>query len=388
MSPFIKRREPSKPVEGHSKRVERKKKSSSNRSESRRDAIKPVVVANPTWGAFRDFWTDCEMTITPYLSGLIDIEGGHIGLSGMWLDSCTDYTFGSSCNCCGRTPSNYLEVRAGDGDGLYSVFELHFEKNAVGALAILDENCQFATEIINSSSAAFDDYQDNAQVLIDFNKGFYEFFYDSIGELDRTLEMHFLGEISAGDNPLYLAGSKTKGILIFGESNEGRDSNQSLVTINNVMPGKYRSFLFANRNADNENILVPRVMLLLEESAAESIGLSIDFANHLNLEEERSLWSKSTVLARIGDPLAPEAILANIKSNFLRLAIASLNEDDELSTRIRIQYLSWLLLLQAHDPSPEREKYLVEELNEWEIALEVIHQARGQFSRRLVENSP
>ncbi len=369
MSPFIKRREPSKPIEGQSNQVERKKKkSSSNRSESR-----PVVVANPTWGAFREFWTDCEMTITPYLSGLVDIEGGHVGLSGMWLDSCTDYTFGSSCNCCGRTPSNYLEFRAGDGDGLYSVFELHFEKNAVGALAILDENCQFATEIINVSSTAFDDYQDNAQVLIDFNNSFYELFYNSIGELDCTLEMHFLGEITAGE-----------GILIFGESNEGRGSNQSIVTINNMVPGKYRSFLFANRNADNENILVPRVMLLLEESAAESIGLSINFANHLNLEEECLLWSKSTVLARIGDPLAPEAISTNIKSNFLSLEIAYLKQDDELSTRIRIQYLSWLLLLQAHDPSPERKKYLVEKLNEWEIALEVIHQARGQFSRRLV----
>lgn len=383
MSPFLKRREPSKPIQIQSKRVEKKKKPSSNRGELRRSSVKPERVANPTWGAFRDFWVDCEITITPYLSGLVDIEGGRLGVSGTWLDGCTNYTTESSCPSCGRTSSNYLEVRSGNGDGLYSVFELHFERNSVGALVILDEDCQFAFEILNSSSAAFDNYKEDSQVLIDFNRSFYEFFYDSIGEFDRTLEMHYLGEITAGDNPIYSMGSEPNGILIFGESNEGKDSNQAMVTVNNIKPGVYRNFIFANRDEENENILVPRVMLLLEESAAESIGLSTDFANHVNLKEEYSLWSKSTVFARIGEPLAPDAILANAKSNFLRLAIASLNGDIDLAKRIQIEYLSWLILLQAHNPSPEREDYILENLDEWAISLEVIHQARGQLGRRL-----
>jgi len=264
---------------------------------------------------------------------------------------------------------------------------LHFERNAVGALVILDPDCEFASEIINITSAAFDSYSDNSQVLIDFNRDFYAFFYNAIAEFDRTLEMHFLGEIIAGDNPVYSFGSEPNGILIFGESNEGKDSNQSIVTVNRIKPGKYRNFVFANRNEENENILVPRVMLLLEESAAESIGLALYFANHVNLNEEYSLWNKSTAFARIGEPLAPGVILANVKFNFLSLAIASLNEDSELSKRIQTEYLSWLLLLQAHNPSQERDEYIFENLNTW-ATLDVIHQARGQLGRRLAENNP
>lgn len=384
MSPFLKRREPSNVVEGQIKRTERKPKNPSSHKRPPKNTSKPQFVASPTWGSFRDFWTDCEMTITPYLSGFVDIEGGHLGISGFWLEKCFDCMYEASCSTCGREMENYLQIRAGDGDGIYSVFELHFEQNAVGALVILDEGSQFATEAMASIAETTERQQEDPQALVDFYKSFYKYFYKFIGDLDRSLGMYCIGEISAGMNPVFSRGSEPSGILIFGESGEGKDSNQSIVTVDNVLPGNYRTFIFAHRNLQNENILMPRMLLLLEESAAESIGLSKDFADRVNFKDELDRWSNSTVFSRIGEPLASYAISANINWGDLRVAKAIVEEDLEMAMTMKMESLSWILLLQMHASSNESQKYLEESLSELGLSSETIHQARGQFNRRII----
>jgi hypothetical protein len=385
MAPFLKRREPSKPVDTSGNRVGRAKPASAGQKKHRESSLRPVFVASPDWGSFRKFWTDCEMTITPYLSGFIDIEGGQVGISGKWFDPCAECSFEVSCSKCGRNTSNHLAVRAGDGDGIYSVFELHFESESVGALVILDEGNQFASYFLESISDTAETHQDDNEVLSDFYRDFYAYFYQSISEFDSSLEMHFVGDIEVGVHPVFANESNSGGILIFGETGEGKDSNQALVTIDGVPRGKYRLFIFGNRDEANNDILLPRILLLLEEESAESIGLTKTFAKPVSISEEYKRWGEATVFARIGEPLAPFTILSNINWSELQLAMALANENEDLAALWKLQSLSWLLLFQAHQPSSESEEYLIDSTSELDISPNLIHNLRGQFGRRLID---
>ena len=344
---------------------------------------KPEVVESPTWGSFRKFWTDCELTITPNLSGFIDIEGGSVGISGKWFETCSSCYSKTSCSDCGRNATNSFQLRAGNGDGIYTVFEISFEEKAVGALLILDD-IGYAPAIMERIASTNSTIDDDPDALAEFYKEFYKDFYKSIGEFDQSLPMHYLGDIRVDENPIYTKGDDPAGILIFGESGEGKDSIHSLVTLNNIVPGNFRSFVFAHRNEENENILVPRFVLILEENSANQIGLTEVFANGISLKDEYELWSKSTVFARIGEPLAPYVISGNVDWCNLRFARELRVEDYETARDMRMEWLSWLLLLQSHIPSTEINELIQEVASKIDIPISTLHIARGQFQKDLM----
>lgn len=347
---------------------------------------KPEMVQLPTWGSFRDFWVNCELTITPRLLGFIDIEGGHIGISGEWIESCGICFLETSCAECGRNSSNFLHLRAGNGDGVYSAFELSFDEKTVGSFLILDD-FGYAPALMERISEASEKLEEDPKVLEDFYVEFYENFYESIGYLDPSLQMYFFGEIEANENAIYSRDGEPAGIMIFGESGEGKDSKQSLVTSNNIDSGKYRIFVFALRDEDNNNILVPRSVLILEETAAEEIGLIRDFAKSVNLHDEYNLWNESTVFARIGEPLAPYAISANKDWSDLKFAREMRIENFESARDIRMEWLSWLLMLQYYIPSTEVQELIWEVATNIEIPLSTIRAARGQFKSDLLNGA-
>ena len=197
--------------------------------------------------------------------------------------------------------------------------------------------------------------------------------------------MHYLGDIRVDENPVYTNGDEPAGILIFGESGEGKDSIQSLVTLNNILPGNYRSFVFAHRNEENENILVPRFVLLLEENSANLIGLTKDFAKAINLKDEYERWSKSTVFARIGEPLAPYVIDANINWCNLRFAREYRVENYGAVISVIMEQLSWQLLSQAYFASDETKEYIEESAQKIDVSISTILKARGQFNHELFD---
>jgi hypothetical protein len=342
------------------------------------------TVNKPNWGSFQDFWINCELTITPRLLGFVDIEGGHVGISGRWIPSCDNCFSEVTCVDCGRNPSNYLHLRAGNGDGVYSVFEISFEEKVVGAFLMLDD-FGYTPALIESISEVNSSHEENPEVLNDFYINFYENFYESIGYLDKSLQLHFFGDIEAGENPIYLRDGEAAGIIIFGESGQGRDSKQSLVTLNNILPGSYRTFVFANRNEENNNILVPRSVLLLEENAAEEIGLTRDFAKPIDLQEEYVRWNDSSVFARIGGPLAPYAISANKDWCDLRFARELRVEDFDTARDMRMEWLSWLLMLEKYAPSADIQELIQEIADKIDLPLSTIYYARGQFTQDLID---
>ena len=345
---------------------------------------RPEIVAKPTWGSFRKFWTDCELTITPNLSGFIDIEGGSVGISGKWFETCSSCYSKTSCSTCGRKSTNSFQLRAGNGDGIYSVFEICFEEKAVGALLILDE-IGYAPAIMERIASTNEIKDDDPDALAEFYKEFYKDFYKSIGEFDQSLPMHYLGDIRVDENPIYMKGDDPAGILIFGESGEGKDSIHSLVTLNNIAPGNYRSFVFAHRNEENENILVPRFVLILEENSANQIGLTEDFANVINLKDEYERWSKSTVFARIGEKLAPYVISGNVDWCNLRFAREIKVEDYETARDVRMEWLSWLLMLQSYIPSKETQELILDSARKLDLSPSILLKARGQFNHELFD---
>jgi hypothetical protein len=229
-------------------------------------------------------------------------------------------------------------------------------------------------------------HEEDPKVLDNFYVNFYENFYQSIDDLDHSLQMHFIGEIEAGENPIYSRGGEPAGIMIFGESGQGQDSKQSLVTLNNILPGNYRAFVFANRNQENNNILVPRSILILEEDAAEEIGLTKDFASSINLDDEYARWNSSTVFARIGNRLAPYVMSANQDWCNLRFSGQIRAEDFDTARDMRMEWLSWLLMLQHHIPSTDIKELIREIAMKIDIPISTIHSARGQFISDLMRD--
>lgn len=88
-------------------------------------------------------------------AGFFNVEGGDAALSTSyfpWCDSCLELLGPalSPCEECGRGPGKFIRIPAGDGDGVYVVFEI-FEvarpKFGVGAIVIFDHRYGIADAI-------------------------------------------------------------------------------------------------------------------------------------------------------------------------------------------------------------------------------------------------
>jgi len=339
-----------------------------------------LKVKDPTWKSFRQYWNDCETVITPILNGFVDIEGGHLGIAGRWLPSCSECFDSISCTHCGRTTSNYIHFRAGDGDGVYGVFEMWFDSKCAGALVLMDPGAQFANSIINSLGDLTSQLDNDPESLIEINNGLYNYFYETFDSLDESLNLISFTQIEVEENPVYTNPENSLGILILGEAGEGIDSDQSLVTVNNLDTGLYNIFLFGTRDIANENIIIPRVALILNEDISDEIGLNFGIGETINLADEYGNWSKSSVFARFGGRLAEVIPYANFSWwQNIRRKMTSLN-DNEKSIYDELESYSWLLLALAVT-NAESITELFDTLDLDENLIRALHALRGQQNR-------
>ena len=339
-------------------------------------------VKKPNWGAFKSFWTDCEMTITPHLKGFIDIEGGAVGVSGKWLPGCEECLNSVECKKCGRNLTNTQQIRAGDGDGLYSVFQITFEEEKVGGLCLFDEGAQFAPNLVSSILETSNAMEEEFHYLDEFYQNFYSYFYEFIGDIDKNLTMYLAGEIKVVANE---KNAKT-GVLLIGESFEGIDSDQSLIALRDMPIGDYRVFIFGDREPTNGNVLVPRVLLILKDSAANQIGLIENFCTMLDMKEEVNLWNNAMVLSRIGERLAPFALNANwnlANMEMVRKSTFVDTTEDEL-LMLKLESLSWLIMVSHHLKDREFKKAVTNSLADYKKHVKTIHNLRGQINRQLI----
>jgi hypothetical protein len=149
--------------------------------------------------------------------------------------------------------------------------------------------------------------------------------------------------------------------------------------------GVYKVFMFASRNHDNNNCIIPKVLLILDSESATRIGLNSGFAQKIDLKKEIELWNKATVFARIGDPLAFSAMIHNYKWAEVRLVGGLANEtlDDSRAGDLKLESLSWLLMVSEKIDSEELRSGLESELENMSDYISYIHHLRGQFGRDL-----
>lgn len=88
-------------------------------------------------------------------AGFFNVEGGDAAAATdyfRWCDSCLDILGPVSklCQDCGRKPGEFIRVPAGDGDGVYVVFELYAPtspESGLGALVIFDNQYEIANSV-------------------------------------------------------------------------------------------------------------------------------------------------------------------------------------------------------------------------------------------------
>jgi hypothetical protein len=342
-------------------------------------------VGGPNWESFRNFWNDSEIVISPTIAGFIDIEGGEISISGKWLpkcDECKEMTF---CKTCGKDSTNRISIRSGQGDGFYCVHELLFDGRAVGGLVVFDNGDNYTLPIIDIITEAHDNVNENSNALPVLHEELTKYIYNYLDEINPYEELYEVGSLIAESNPVYGSKEESNGILIIGESGEGVDSDQSLITLNNIKMGVYKVFMFASRNHDNNNCIIPKVLLILDSESATRIGLNSGFAQKIDLKKEIELWNKATVFARIGDPLAFSAMIHNYKWADVRLVGGLANEtlDDSRAGDLKLESLSWLLMVSEKIDSEELRSGLESELENMSDYISYIHHLRGQFGRDL-----
>jgi hypothetical protein len=85
--------------------------------------------------------------------GFFNVEGGQVGIATKMLPWCDCMSFNlgpaESCGSCKRNSTNYMNMIAGNGDGVYVVFEIvrKVDKSVVGALTMFDNEYQIANQI-------------------------------------------------------------------------------------------------------------------------------------------------------------------------------------------------------------------------------------------------
>jgi hypothetical protein len=260
---------------------------------------------------------------------------------------------------------------------------LWFDGRAVGGLVIFDNGDDYAAPMIDIIDSAHDDVYENSNAEPLLHEELTRFIYDYLDEINPNEELYEVGSLIAESNPVYSSEGESVGILIIGESGEGEDSVQSLITLNNIRTGEYKVFMFGTRNPENNNCVIPKVLLILNTESATGIGLKSGFAQKIDLKKEMELWNKATVFARIGDPLAVPVMISNHNWAQVRLVGGLANEtiDDSRALDLRLESLSWLLMVSRRIDSKEILSSLEKDLETFSEFISSIHHLRGQFGR-------
>lgn len=322
---------------------------------------------------------------------LVSVDGGSLGVATEWLPSCLECDetyFQKECETCGRNVTNYIDFRAGRGDGVYPVFSLISGETSIGCLILFDsENSLYSIgSLYTGTINDMREYTEENEI----QQGL-----DEVGELLP----HFLDSYEE-DLPIYELGSisveKTfdfsdkefnnrYGYLVIGESGEGINSTSAMGTINIVEPGEYKVLISGMRDNTNNDIFIPRFAMIIKSDKAESMGLSEDIVPKLNFKEEKSKWNNATVAAYIGNPQNNAAFYSNslyYLSNFSHYESQNLPKEE-----LRFAALgaaSWILMLHSVVPNNELVQQINQILHQFDADVKLIHELRGQLSRRLI----
>lgn len=300
----------------------------------------PTSVSEPTFGAFRDFVSHTETVITPYPLGFFNIEGGHLGIASQLLPSCSqcngysDEAVSFSCDACGRTPENYLHVRAGHGDGVYGAFELAWGDQFLGNICFTGSDVDLANRF-HQAAQALTAGNENLEIFSDL-------FWQEFGAFPSDLQLDYFGTLHGVKDPTWnLDSGAGIGTYYFADVGEGENPRSAIVTSSNIPMGKQDVYLFSSREERNNNVLIPQVVLTLESSLAKSIGLpSGEWSVDVN--QEAQAWANATVFSSIGGERASSVAAMNAALFYSMTGKGFFDEATEWDYQMKT--LSWTAL--------------------------------------------
>lgn len=291
-------------------------------------------ITGNTFGDLDHYLSSCEEVITPYLNGAVSIDGGMLAIAGKALPACeTCYGYNSTspqfdCSVCGRTTENYLHVRSGFGDGIYINYDLYWGNLCGGTITILDEGNEWARNVagelvkIRNKEIHYDQTMTN--------------FWDYTHAADKTLELHYFGQVQTEADDRWSSQGSAYGSLFFGDTNAGIDSLASVVYSKNMPVSKHHVYGYCDRN--EKGVLIPRFVLTLREEVATKLGMPM---SNPGLMKEFETWQNAGVFASIGGQLAQTAAQINVAVEYA--ALANENFDAETIKDHETQLMSWLI---------------------------------------------
>lgn len=269
----------------------------------------PTRVAELTFGAFRDFVMNTDTVITPYPLGFFNIEGGHLGIASQLLPSCSQCggysaeAVAFTCDACGRTPENYLQVRAGRGDGIYGAFELAWGNRFLGNICFTGSDVELVSRF---HQAALDLTAGNEELEI-----FSDLFWQEFEAFPADLQLDYFGTLQGVKDPTWnLDSGAGIGTYYFADVGEGENPRSAIVTSSNIPLGQQDVYLFSSRDERNNNALIPHVVLTLESQLAKSIGLPSGVWS-VDVNQEAEAWADATVFSSIGGERASSVAAIN-----------------------------------------------------------------------------
>jgi hypothetical protein len=253
-----------------------------------------------------------------FFSSVFNVEGGEASIADERMPACDD-CFGVEshsfdCDSCGRSKSNFIKFRAGDGDGIYAVVDICLPGDEpLGGLLIFERNLvgNMLAMVENGSPQLFD---------LDFS------------EVMEEMEGVCIGNIT-------LIGDPEDGghyCLYVGDAGAD-DSGKYALSYFHADPGEYSIFLFGVRQA----------ALILPRNRLEEFGLSEE---HDWSEEEIRHFAVGSMLDTVMSHMNPagiDAVAYNVELNRLE----SIDEEDIVPNQ-GSTFISWMV--QLHDMAPER----------------------------------
>jgi hypothetical protein len=233
-----------------------------------------------------------------------NIESGLFAIGTYAIGDCDECDWSSltnnttDCSSCARTPKDYLVGIAGDGDGVYTVWEIwDASYRTIGIMAVLDSGYKTATavrELVESGTAPFWD----DEYVSDFNK----LKRMVVGTLEDT-SILMIGETALADDSSNAIVSVLTGV---------DDEDDFEVSYFVEEPGKQSG------PYPSETTYKPRVILALRDEYSHLAGAEEIDGNDVDWKEQEIL-SMSNLVASHLEPMGIAAAFGNFLNRELEL---------------------------------------------------------------------
>ena len=329
--------------------------------------------------------------------GLINIDGGHVGIATEWLPTCMECDnnyFEKMCEICGRNSENYVDFRSGRGDGCYPVYSifasgnnpLALESMPLGSMILFDfeKGLHSIGQLLSDQINELNELEDHDE-LSDLFEEFENLPNIIIDLYGNSLEIYEVCELKSSlASGISVNEFWRKNLIVMGESGEGIDSDSSLVNSTNIGAGNFKVLLVGDRDKENNNIFVPGIAFILESNFCEQIGLVSNLIPKLDIKIEKELWNNSYVDSHVGNPQSDVAFNCNfIIWNYLRNISLSNKDLNYMHKYASNNAASWLMMLYHSKPSSTILNILQQIIDGSGVDPNLIHKARGQFNREL-----